>query len=81
MRGEVLGAVGQPQLVAVDQVCTLRRSVNGGMTVTSTLSKYLSGSANAIFWTSAMPSKVVEVHLPVARDQRFTDTVMVWSRL
>jgi hypothetical protein len=38
-------------------VCTLRRSVNGGMTVTSTLSKYLSGSEKAIFCTRAMASK------------------------
>jgi len=35
---EVLRTVGQPQLVAVDRVCTLRRLVNGGITVTSTLS-------------------------------------------
>src|SRR5436305_15334973 len=39
------------------RVCTLRRSVNGGMTATSTLSKYLSGNENAIFCTSAMASK------------------------
>jgi hypothetical protein len=38
-------------------VCTLRRSVNGGSTATSTLSKYLSGSEKAIFWTSAIASK------------------------
>src|SRR4051812_46734572 len=38
-------------------VCTLRRSVNGGMTVTSTLSKYFSGNENAIFCTRAMASK------------------------
>src|ERR1700712_2222994 len=39
------------------RVWTLRRSVNGGMTVTSTLSKYLSGKENAIFCTRAMASK------------------------
>ena len=31
--------------------------MNGGNTATSTLSKYLSGSENAIFWTSAIASK------------------------
>src|SRR5687767_4711315 len=39
------------------RVCTLRRSVNGGSTATSTLSKSLSFSAKASFWTSAMASR------------------------
>src|SRR5690606_194543 len=38
-------------------VCTLRRSVNGGRTATSTRSKSLSLSAKAIFWTSAIASR------------------------
>src|SRR5699024_10389888 len=39
--------------------CTLRMSVNGGNTDTSTSEKYFSGNENAIFCTSAMASKCV----------------------
>jgi hypothetical protein len=55
--GEVLGAVRQPELVAVDQRLHERRSVYGGSTATSTASKSLSLRENASFWTSAMASR------------------------
>ena len=60
------------------RVCTLRRSVNGGRTTTSTRSSSFSVRVNASFCTKRDGLEVGHVHLPVAGDQRPPALGQLW---